>query len=362
MRCGIPLLGDRVAPRHTCADDMLVVTLDRGRITSTRREPLDLSGVVDFVAVLRHWQIDTLVCGGINRGARELLQTNAISVIDNVACSAAEILCALESGALRPGYGLSTPPALRGRGPGATPASPGRTPAATASGGGPAARLDCIRCEDRACLRGENCRPDLLGSSAELAPEQRQMLEAATDVSGEEERKLCRLSELVYFCLEMRYRRIGIAFCVDLLEPARILTQVLSRFFDVVPVCCKVGGIPSSTAETEGRGPGPVGGVACNPGGQARLLNESEADMNLIVGLCVGADSVFSELSRAPVTTLFVKDRSLANNPIGAVYSEYYLRESVTPEAASLPPAARGGPRSSIAEDSPHIVSGEERS
>jgi uncharacterized metal-binding protein len=29
------------------------------------------------------------------------------------------------------------------------------------------------------------------------------------------------------------------------------------------------------------------------------------------------------------VTTLFVKDRSLANNPIAALYSEYYLRESL---------------------------------
>jgi len=27
------------------------------------------------------------------------------------------------------------------------------------------------------------------------------------------------------------------------------------------------------------------------------------------------------------VTTLFVKDKSLVNNPIGAIYSDYYLNE-----------------------------------
>jgi uncharacterized metal-binding protein len=43
----------------------------------------------------------------------------------------------------------------------------------------------------------------------------------------------------------------------------------------------------------------------------------------------MGADCIFSRFSDAPVTTLFVKDRSLANNPIGAVYSDYYLKEGI---------------------------------
>ena len=60
------------------------------------------------------------------------------------------------------------------------------------------------------------------------------------------------------------------------------------------------------------------------------MLNQAGTELNVIVGLCMGADCVFARDSQAPVTTLFVKDRSLANNPIGAVYSEYYLRESVT--------------------------------
>ena len=70
--------------------------------------------------------------------------------------------------------------------------------------------------------------------------------------------------------------------------------------------------------------------IACNPVAQARILNRAETDLNVIVGLCMGSDCLFTQESEAPVTTLFVKDKSLANNPIGAVYSEHYLRESVT--------------------------------
>jgi len=42
------------------------------------------------------------------------------------------------------------------------------------------------------------------------------------------------------------------------------------------------------------------------------------------VGLCVGHDMLFTRHSRAPVTTLVVKDRVLAHNPAGALYSGYY--------------------------------------
>jgi uncharacterized metal-binding protein len=66
----------------------------------------------------------------------------------------------------------------------------------------------------------------------------------------------------------------------------------------------------------------------CNPQGQAAALNHIGTDINVLVGTCMGADCVFSAASEAPVTTLFVKDKSLANNPIGAVYSDYYLNEA----------------------------------
>ncbi|GHV11626.1 hypothetical protein AGMMS49938_02650 [Fibrobacterales bacterium] len=59
----------------------------------------------------------------------------------------------------------------------------------------------------------------------------------------------------------------------------------------------------------------------CNPVMQAELLNEQKTDLNIIMGLCVGHDMLFSGASKAPVTTLVVKDRVLCHNPVGALYT-----------------------------------------
>ena len=67
--------------------------------------------------------------------------------------------------------------------------------------------------------------------------------------------------------------------------------------------------------------------VMCNPAGQAELLNEAETDLNILCGLCVGHDAIFSMISTAPVTTLVAKDRLLAHNPLGAVYNLYTRRK-----------------------------------
>jgi len=162
----------------------------------------------------------------------------------------------------------------------------------------------------------------------------------ARDVSSEEDRQLCRVAELVYFCLGMKFRRIGVAYCIDLMEPAGILTGLLRRFFDVFPVCCKVGGVKVDDPLT-GVGNHHTGTasscIACNPAGQAKVLNDLNTDLNVIVGLCMGVDCLFSQGSQAPATVLFVKDKSLVNNPIGAIYSDYYLNEvtrTPTPESA----------------------------
>jgi len=64
--------------------------------------------------------------------------------------------------------------------------------------------------------------------------------------------------------------------------------------------------------------------AACNPLTQAELLNRAETGLNLIVGLCLGHDILFTLNSKAPVTTLIVKDRLLGHNPVIALYSNYH--------------------------------------
>ena len=66
----------------------------------------------------------------------------------------------------------------------------------------------------------------------------------------------------------------------------------------------------------------------CNPIGQAKLLNEAGTGLNVVVGLCVGHDSLFFQHSEAPVTVLVAKDRVTGHNPAAALYTShsYYRR------------------------------------
>ena len=47
-------------------------------------------------------------------------------------------------------------------------------------------------------------------------------------------------------------------------------------------------------------------------------------DFNLMLGLCVGHDSMFLKYSEALVSVIAVKDRLLGHNPLAALYSGYY--------------------------------------
>lgn len=64
--------------------------------------------------------------------------------------------------------------------------------------------------------------------------------------------------------------------------------------------------------------------AACNPLLQAELLNQAETGINIIIGLCVGHDMLFTMNSNAPVTTLIVKDRFTGHNPVVSLYTEYH--------------------------------------
>lgn len=321
MRYGIASAGERVAPRCIFADSVQVVVVHRNAPEPEGSAALEDHGLLDLAKVLSDQRIDVLICGGISREEREFVAGRGVDIIDNVAGSIGEVLSVLRAGDLRRGFGLA---GVNDR-PGERETTAGlRT-------------VDCVACADRKCLRGEACdHAPPAGSVRD--PETDRMLEASLDIASEEGRTLCRLSELIYFCLEMRYQRIGVAYCVDLQEPAAILTRVLRRFFKVYPVCCKIGGARSSDVfSTPLAGTGrPAPAAVCNPIGQAEVLNRLGVDINVLVGMCMGADCIFSRFSDAPVTTIFVKDRSLANNPIGAVYSDYYIKEAIRAEARGI--------------------------
>jgi uncharacterized metal-binding protein len=100
--------------------------------------------------------------------------------------------------------------------------------------------------------------------------------------------------------------------------------------FRVSSVLCKVGSIPKEEVgltDAEKIRPGQFEPL-CNPIAQARLLEEAGAQLNVLIGLCVGHDSLFFQHSAVPVTVLVVKDRVTGHNPAAALYtSQSYYRK-----------------------------------
>lgn len=140
-----------------------------------------------------------------------------------------------------------------------------------------------------------------------------------------------RVEEIMSFARRLEINRLGIASCIGLLQEARLLQEILeANGFEVFSVCCKVGAIPKEEiglADEEKIRPGQFEAL-CNPVGQARLLNEAKTGLNVVVGLCVGHDSLFFRYSAAPVTVLVAKDRVTGHNPAAALYTShsYYRR------------------------------------
>jgi uncharacterized metal-binding protein len=120
-----------------------------------------------------------------------------------------------------------------------------------------------------------------------------------------------RVEELKLFAQNQGIKRIGIAHCIGMTREALQLKDRLSDQFDVYTVDCKYGKVPAAVMlddESER-------GTSCNPAGQADFLAQQETDLNISFGLCVGHDIVFNMKSKAPTTTLVVKDREHRNNP-----------------------------------------------
>jgi uncharacterized metal-binding protein len=138
-----------------------------------------------------------------------------------------------------------------------------------------------------------------------------------------------RIEEIIDFAGRMNYRRIGMAFCIGLRNEAKAVEKLISaRDFEVVSAVCKVGRNPKQVIGVEfGEQIDPSTEESmCNPVLQAMILNHERTDFNILLGLCVGHDSMFFKYSEAPCTVLAVKDRVLGHNPLAAIYNvdSYY--------------------------------------
>lgn len=185
----------------------------------------------------------------------------------------------------------------------------------------------CARCDGTECRDGKDCF-SLAREHTDLYVDGDigRLHSAAAAIEAKHYGRKTRLAEIVEFAKHLGCERIGLAFCIGLAEEARIIDAILAKQFDVVSVCCKACGIDKEQFDLPY-----VRKVdhesMCNPAGQADLLDRAGSELNILCGLCVGHDAIFSMVSRAPVVTLIAKDRVLGHNPAAAIYSQYIRRQ-----------------------------------
>ena len=194
--------------------------------------------------------------------------------------------------------------------------------------------MKCAQCGHKNCYKiGQNC----LGWSVEDVKEQYhrrdlEMMQAAACTEGRYYLKLTRLEESVEFAKLLGTKKIGLAFCIGLAEEAKLIEAYFAKFFEVHSVCCKVCAVEKNHLGLEPIKDG-AKEVMCNPKVQAAVLNKEATELNFTVGLCVGHDMLFTSASTAPVSCLVAKDRVMAHNPLGAIYSRYWRRKlGILPE------------------------------
>jgi len=197
--------------------------------------------------------------------------------------------------------------------------------------------VKCHLCSSPDCYRKEKRCYGAEKEIDSLTEFELKLLKVASDIEREFYCRATRVQELIEFCRRMKFKKIGIAFCIGLFEEARILAEILeSHGLKVFSAACKVGAVDKEELGIEKMKPESPESV-CNPIGQAELLNRAGTELNIIVGLCIGHDILFQMHSEAPVTTLIVKDRVLAHNPAGAIYSKYHRNAlKKAPEGGSL--------------------------
>jgi len=180
-------------------------------------------------------------------------------------------------------------------------------------------------------------------------PEVRRVAYASALVESEGYCRWTRVEEICAFARKMGFTRIGIATCISMVDLARTLSGILeSHGFEVASAACKNGGVPKERLglrDEDKIRPGTYEAM-CNPLAQAELLNDAGCELNIVLGLCVGHDSLFFKHSKGLATTLVAKDRVLAHNPVGALQlADTYFQRVWGPlrptEAPKLPVEGR---------------------
>lgn len=207
----------------------------------------------------------------------------------------------------------------------------------------------CSHCRTTACCESEtgpfpkNCPTHDLDEEELVAayndPVDGELARQAARVEAHGYCRLTRTEEIVDFARRCGFSHVGIAHCIGFQREAAVVKRVFEAHgLRVATVACKAGALPKEIIGLEK--PDKLSAEEfesmCNPIGQARVLARIGTELNVVLGLCVGHDSLFFRHSEAPVTVLAAKDRVLGHNPLAAIYlADSYFHDRLFPPEES---------------------------
>lgn len=164
--------------------------------------------------------------------------------------------------------------------------------------------VQCALCRIKECMEGKNC--SVIKSGLEYTGDNLKAIQISSWLESYHIKRT-KLEEVTIYAKKLDYKKIGIAFCIEYEREAKLVYEILSKYFEVFSVCCKVcsfektslGIKKSNDLEFE---------AACNPIGQALLLNNDHTNLNIMLGLKTGYDILFAKYSEAPSIALPIQE------------------------------------------------------
>jgi uncharacterized metal-binding protein len=178
--------------------------------------------------------------------------------------------------------------------------------------------MDCAICNSKICRTTQSCGAEKFDAAkvtaTYLQPENQHMIQAAADlVDNGRAGTLSRFQEIIAFVEQMKYQKVGLAYCFGMEEEAKLVRKAFrQKGMKITTVSCAVGGFAQDSINTSSC----IHKVSCNPIGQARQLEAEKTDFVIVMGICLGHDILLQKNLKADFTTFVVKDRVHQHNPL----------------------------------------------
>ncbi|HHV23404.1 MAG: DUF1847 domain-containing protein [Methanosarcina sp.] len=164
--------------------------------------------------------------------------------------------------------------------------------------------MQCALCRIKECTSGKNC--SVIKSGLEYIGDDLKSIQISAWLESDHVKRT-KLEEIAIYAKRLGYKKIGIAFCIEYEREARLVYDILSRYFEMFSVCCKVCSFEKASLGIK-KSEGLEFEAICNPIGQALLLNDDLTDLNIMLGLKTGYDILFVKHSDAPSITLPIEE------------------------------------------------------